>query len=278
MPRSTSRWRSWAAGATATTRCARSSRPSSSGTTWSSPRSEDLSVECEGLDVRPEEELSYRAALLLQDGPLPLARGPLSGSARASPWPRAWAEAAPTPLRRCRPCAASGTLTCRRRLCTVWQPSLAPTYLSSSGAARPWPPGGATSSQPCPLCRRRGWCSCPRPPPSRRRPPHSTPGCARSTTATAAASTLWPTLCVRARPCERSGWSTPSKHVADDVYPGHAARRQALAAAVGGTAHLSGAGPSLYALVAGMAEGEQACTRLRAQGLQPQLVRSMTPP
>ncbi len=68
------------------------------------------------------------------------------------------------------------------------------------------------------------------------------------------------------------------EHVADDVYPGHAARRKTLAAAVGGTAHLSGAGPSLYALVAGRTEGEQACARLRAQGLQPQLVRSMTPP
>ena len=45
------------------------------------------------------------------------------------------------------------------------------------------------------------------------------------------------------------------EHVADDVYPGHAARRKTLAAAVSGTAHLSGAGPSLYALVAGMNRG-----------------------
>ena len=64
------------------------------------------------------------------------------------------------------------------------------------------------------------------------------------------------------------------EHVADDVYPGHAERRRALAAAVGGSAHLSGAGPSLFAVVGGRAEGERACARLRGAGFEARLVRT----
>ena len=59
------------------------------------------------------------------------------------------------------------------------------------------------------------------------------------------------------------------EHVADEVYPGHAERRRALAAAVGGSAHLSGAGPSLFAVVGSRDEGERAvrsAARRRVRG------------
>ena len=77
------------------------------------------------------------------------------------------------------------------------------------------------------------------------------------------------------RPVREEWMVNTFEQVADDVYPGHAERRQALSSAVGGSAHLSGAGPSLFALVAGRAEGERACARLRTEGLDPRLLRTV---
>ena len=238
---------------------------------------EDLSVECEGLDVQPQEELSYRAALLLQDASstrrgaairlrkgIPVAAGLGGGSADAA-----------------------ATLQALRRL---WRVDLSHEALhglaAQLGADVPFFLRGGTA-----LASGRGDVITALPPlpetwlvllpasaalPSktaalyaRLRPEHYGDGSSVDALADA----------LRAGTPVQEEWMVNTfEHVADDVYPDHAARRQALAVAAGGRAHLSGAGPSLYALVAGMAEGEQACARLRAEGLQPQLVRTMTPP
>ncbi len=238
---------------------------------------EDLSVECEGLDVQPQEELSYRAALLLQRASstrqgaairlrkgIPVAAGLGGGSADAA-----------------------ATLQTLRRL---WRVDISHEALhglaAQLGADVPFFLGGGTA-----LASGRGDVITALPPlphtwlvllpvsaalPSktaalyaRLRPEHYGDGSSVDALADA----------LRAGTPVREEWMVNTfAHVADDVYPGHAARRKTLAAAVSGTAHLSGAGPSLYALVAGRTEGEQACARLRAEGLQPQLVHTMTPP
>ena len=238
--------------------------------------SEGVSVECEGLDVATEEELSYRAALLLQDASstrrgaairlrkgIPVAAGLGGGSADAA-----------------------ATLEALRRL---WRVDLSEGALyglaAQLGADVPFFLRGGTA-----LASGRGDVITVLPPlpetwlvllpasaalPSktaalyaRLRPEHYGDGSSVDALADA----------LRAGTPVREEWMVNTfAHVADDVYPGHAARRKTLAAAVSGTAHLSGAGPSLYALVAGRTEGEQACARLRAEGLQPQLVRTVHP-
>ena len=237
---------------------------------------EDLSVECEGLDVQPQEELSYRAALLLQDASstrqgvairlrkgIPVAAGLGGGSADAA-----------------------ATLEALRRLWHVELPEETLYGLAAQlGADVPFFLGGGTA-----LASGRGDVITALPPlphtwlvllpvsaalPSktaalyaRLRPEHHRDGGSVDGLADA----------LRAGTPVREEWMVNTfEHVADDVYPRHAERRQALAVAVGGTAHLSGAGPSLFALVAGRTEGEQACARLRADGLAPLLVRTMQP-
>ena len=240
-------------------------------------RSEDVSVECEGLDVRPEEELSYRAAQLLQDASstrqgvairlrkgIPVAAGLGGGSADAA-----------------------ATLQALRRL---WHVDLSEGALyglaAQLGADVPFFLRGGTA-----LASRRGDVITVLPPlpetwlvllsasaalPSktaalyaRLRPEHYGDGSSVDALADA----------LRAGTPVREEWMVNTfEHVADDVYPDHAARRKTLAAAVSGTAHLSGAGPSLFALVAGRAEGERACARLCAAGFEPLLVRTVQPP
>ena len=238
---------------------------------------EGVSVECEGLDVQPEEELSYRAALLLQQASstrqgtairlrkgIPVAAGLGGGSADAA-----------------------ATLQALHRL---WHADLSLEALhglaAQLGADVPFFLGGGTA-----LATGRGDVITALPPlpetwlvllpvsaalPSktaalyaRLRPEHYGNGDSVDALADA----------LRAgTPVREESMVNTFEHVADDVYPGHAERRQALAAAVGGSAHLSGAGPSLFALVAGRAQGERACARLRADGLEPRLVRTMQQP
>ena len=239
--------------------------------------SEGVSVECEGLDVAPEEELSYRAALLLQEASLtrqgaavrlckdiPVAAGLGGGSADAA-----------------------ATLQALRR---IWRINLSQETLhglaAKLGADVPFFLEGCTA-----LASGRGDVITALPPlpetwlvllpvsaglPSktaalyaRLRPEHFGNGSSVDALAEALRS---------GRPVREEWMVNTFEQVADDVYPGHAERRQILAAAVGGRAHLSGAGPSLFVLVAGRAEGEQACARLRAEGLQPRLVRTVQPP
>ena len=237
---------------------------------------EGVSVACEGLDVAPEEELSYRAAVLLQQASstcqaaairlrkgIPVAAGLGGGSADAA-----------------------ATLQALSRL---WRADLTHEALhglaAQLGADVPFFLAGGTA-----LASGRGDIITALPPlpetwlvllpvsaalPSktaalyaRLRPEHYGDGSCVATLADA----------LRGSRPVREGWMVNTfEHVADDVYPGHAERRQALAAAVGGSAHLSGAGPSLFALVAARAEGEQACARLRAEGFEPRLVRTMQP-
>ena len=237
---------------------------------------EGVSVECEGLDVAPEEELSYRAALLLRQASftrqgaairlrkgIPVAAGLGGGSADAA-----------------------ATLQTLRRL---WQVNLFDEALhglaAQLGADVPFFLAGGTA-----LASGRGDAITPLPPMpetwlvllpasaelasktaalyGKLRPEHYGDGSSVDALADA----------LRAGRPVREEWMVNTfERVADDVYPGHAERRRSLAAAVGGSAHLSGAGPSLLAVVAGRAEGERACARLRSGGLEPRLVRTMQP-
>ena len=236
---------------------------------------EGLSVECEGLDVQPEEELSYRAALLLQH------------AARTS-------QGAAITLRKGIPVAAglgggsadaAATLQALRRLWGVDVPDDTLHALAARlGADVPFFLGGGTA-----LATGKGDVITALPPlretrlvllpasadlPSktaalygRLRPEHFGDGSSVDALADA----------LRAGGPVREAWMVNTfEHVADDVYPGHAERRRALAAAVGGRAHLSGAGPSLFALVGGRAEGERAVARLRAGGWEARVVRTVT--
>ena len=238
--------------------------------------SEGISVVCEGLDVASEEELSYRAALLLREASrtsrgaairlrkrIPVAAGLGGGSADAAT-----------------------TLQALRRL---WHVDLSVEALhglaARLGADVPFFLGGGTA-----LASGRGDVITTLPPlpatwlvllpasaglPSktaalyaRLRSEHFGDGSSVDALAEALGS---------GRPVREEWMVNTFEHVADDVYPGHAVRREALAAAVGGRAHLSGAGPSLFALVAGRKEGERACARLRAARLAPLLVRTVQP-
>ena len=238
--------------------------------------SESVSVTCEGLDVAPEKELSYRAALLLREASrtsrgaaitlrkgVPVAAGLGGGSADAA-----------------------ATL---QTLCRLWRLDMSLEALhglaAQLGADVPFFLGGGTA-----LASGRGDVIAALPPlpeawlvllpvsaalPSktaalygRLRTEHFGDGSSVDALADA----------LRASRPVREDWMVNTfEHVADDVYAGHAELREALAAAVRGRAHLSGAGPSLFAVVAGRAEGERACARLRAAGLQPLLVRTVQP-
>ena len=232
-----------------------------------------VSVECEGLDVQPEEELSYRAALLLRQAArtrrgvavtlrkgIPVAAGLGGGSADAA-----------------------ATLQALRRLWGVDVPDDALHGLAAQlGADVPFFLGGGTA-----LAIGRGdvITALPSLPetwlallpvsaavPSktaalygRLRSEHFGDGSSVDALADALRE---------GRPVREEWMVNTFEQVADEVYPGHAERRRALAAATGGRAHLSGAGPSLFAVVAGRAEGERACARLRAEGLAPRLVHT----
>ena len=233
-----------------------------------------VSVECEGLDVAPGEELSYRAALLLQKASptrqgaaislfkgIPVAAGLGGGSSDA----------------------AASLLALRR----LWHVDLSWEALhglaAQLGADVPFFLAGGTA-----LASGRGDVITALPPlpetwlvllpvsatlPSKTaalyaklRSEHFGDGSSVDALADA----------LRAGRPVREEWMVNTfEQVADDVYPGHAERRQALSSAVGGSAHLSGAGPSLFALVAGRGEGERACLRLRTEGLDPRLVRTV---
>ncbi len=230
-----------------------------------------VSVECEGLDVQPEEELSYRAALLLRQ-----ATGTIQGAAIG--------------LRKGIPVAAglgggstdaAATLQALRRLWGVDVSDEALHALAAQlGADVPFFLGGGTA-----LATGRGDVITALPPlpetwlvllPASADLPSKTAalygklgpehyGDGSSVDAMAGG--------LRAGSTVREEWMVNTfEHVADEVYPGHAVRRRALAAAVGGSAHLSGAGPSLFAVVGGRAEGERACGRLRDAGLEAVLV------
>ena len=232
-----------------------------------------VSVECEGLDVQPEDELSYRAALLLRQAArtrrgvavtlrkgIPVAAGLGGGSADAA-----------------------ATLQALRRLWGVDVPDDAlrglaarlgsdvPFFLEGGtalaagrgDAITPLPPMPATwlvllpasADMPAKTAALYAWL----------RPEYYGDGGSVDVLADA----------LRAgAPVREASMVNTFEHIADQVYPGHAERRRALASAVGGRAHLSGAGPSLFAVVAGRAEGERACARLCAEGLAPRLVRT----
>ena len=233
-----------------------------------------VSVACEGLDVQPEEELSYRAAVLLRQSArtrqgaairlrkgIPVAAGLGGGSADAA-----------------------ATLLALRRMWGVDAPDDALHSLAGQlGADVPFFLDGGTA-----LATGRGDVITSLPPlpetwlallPAsaelasktaalygRLRPEHFGDGSSVDALADA----------LRAGRPVREEWMVNTfERVADEVYPGHGERRRALAAAAGGSVHLSGAGPSLFAVVAGRADGERACDRLRGEGLEARLVRTV---
>ena len=233
-----------------------------------------VSVECEGLDVQSEEELSYRAALLLRHAAgtrqgaairlrkgIPVAAGLGGGSADAA-----------------------ATLLALRRLWGVDVPDDALHSLAGQlGSDVPFFLDGGTA-----LATGRGdviTAVTPLPetwlvllPASAELPSKTAALYGRLRTEHYGDGSSVGALAdaLRAGSPVREEWMVNTfEHVADEVYPGHAERRRALAAAVGGRAHLSGAGPSLFAVVGGRAEGEQACARLRAEGLEARPVRTV---
>ena len=233
-----------------------------------------VSVECEGLEVAQEEELSYRAALLLRE------------TSRTS-------QGATIRLRKRIPVAAglgggsADAAATLRALSRLWNVNLSQEALhglaAQLGSDVPFFLDGGTA-----LATGRGDVITAVPP-----LPETwlvlLPASAALASKTAelygklrrehfgdGSSVGAMADALRSGEAVREEWMVNTfERVADDVYPGHAERRRALAAAVGGSAHLSGAGPSLFAVVAGRAEGERACARLRDAGLAPLLVRTV---
>lgn len=238
---------------------------------------EGISVVCEGLDVAQEEELSYRAAVLLRE-----AAGTRQGAAIT--------------LRKGIPVAAglgggsADAAATLQALCRLWSVDLSQEALhglaARLGADVPFFLDGGTA-----LATGRGDDIMPLPPlppawlvllPASADVPSKTAalyGRLRSEHWGDGSSVDAMAEALRSGGPVREQWMVNTfEHVADDVYPGHAERRRALGAAVGGSAHLSGAGPSLFAVVGSRAEGERACGRLRGAGLEAVLVRTVQPP